>query len=64
MKDYAEERARAIRKANRMRRRVMKAFLRAARGALAKAAHDASVAFYEAAGVRIRGQGPNSLSRT
>jgi len=64
MKDYAEERARAIRKANRMRAMVMRAFLRKARGVLAKAAHDASVRFYEAAGVRIRGQSPNSLSRT
>ena len=39
MRDYAEERARAIRKANRMRAMVMKAFLRTARGAIAKAAH-------------------------
>ena len=54
MKDYAEERARAIRKANRMRAMVMKAFLRKARGIVAEAAHAASVAFYEAAGVKIR----------
>ena len=47
-----------------MRARVMKAFLRMARGAVAKAAHNASVRFYEAAGVRIRGQSPNSYSRT
>src|ERR1043165_3160705 len=53
MKDYAKERARAIRRANRMRARVIKAFLRMARGALAKAAHAASVRFYEAAGVKI-----------
>jgi hypothetical protein len=46
----------AIRKANRMRARVMKAFLRMARGAVAKAAHNASVRFYEAAGVKIRRQ--------
>lgn len=59
MRDYAEARARAIRKANRMRAMVMRAFLRKARGVLAKAAHDASVAFYEAAGVRIRGQSSN-----
>ncbi|HEY1289403.1 MAG TPA: hypothetical protein VGF58_13830 [Burkholderiales bacterium] len=42
-----------------MRAMVMRAFLRKARGVLAKAAHDASVAFYEAAGVRIRGQSSN-----
>ena len=60
MKDYAQERARAIRKANRMRAMVIRAFLLKARGIVAKAAHDASVAFYEAAGVRIRGQSPNS----
>src|SRR5262249_8660301 len=53
MRDYAEERARAIRKANRMRAMVMRAFLSKARGALAKAAHAASVKFYEAAGVKI-----------
>jgi hypothetical protein len=53
MRDYADERTRAIRRANRMRARVMKAFLRMARGALAKAAHAASVRFYEAAGVKI-----------
>ena len=50
-----------------MRARVMKAFLRMARGAVAKAAHAASVRFYEAAGVRIRGirgQSPISLTRT
>src|ERR1043166_3015909 len=64
MKDYAEERARAIRRANRMRAMVIRAFTRKARGALAKAAHDASVSFYEAAGVRIRGQSPNLFTRT
>ena len=53
MRDYADERTRAIRRANRMRARVIKAFLRMARGALAKAAHAASVRFYEAAGVKI-----------
>ena len=67
MRDYADERTRAIRRANRMRARVMKAFLRMARGAVAKAAHAASVRFYEAAGVKIRGirgQSPISLERT
>ena len=64
MKDHAEERARAIRRANRMRAMVIRAFMRKARGALAKAAHDASVSFYEAAGVRIRGQSPNLFTRT
>ena len=53
MRDYADERARAIRRANRMRARVMQAFLRMAAGAVAKAAHAASVRFYEAAGVKI-----------
>ena len=56
MRDYAAERARVIRKAARMRARVMKAFLSMARGAVAKAAHNASVGFYEAAGVKIRRQ--------
>jgi hypothetical protein len=57
----------AIRRANRMRAKVMQAFLRMAGGALAKAAHAASVRFYEAAGVKIRairGQSPISLERT
>jgi hypothetical protein len=58
------EKRRALRKAGRMRARVMKAFLRMARGAVAKAAHHASVRFYEAAGVRFRGQSPNSYTRT
>ena len=50
-----------------MRAMVIRAFLRKARGIVAKAAHDASVAFYEAAGVKIRGirgQSPISLERT
>jgi len=67
MTDYATERTRVLRKAARMRARVMKAFLRMARGAVAKAAHAASVRFYEAAGVKIRairGQSPISLERT
>jgi hypothetical protein len=51
------EKRRALRKAGRMRARVMKAFLRMARGAVAKAAHHASVRFYEAAGVKIRSLG-------
>ena len=55
---YDVQKRRALRKAGRIRARVMKAFLRMARGAVAKAAHDASVGFYEAAGVRIRGQSP------
>lgn len=63
MRDYAEERARAIRKANRMRAMVMKAFLRTARGAIAKAAHNASVAFYEAAGVKISLRGPAAVDQ-
>jgi hypothetical protein len=60
MTDYEIHRKRA----ERMRARVMKAFLRMARGALAKAAHAASVKFYEAAGVKIRGQSPISAPRT
>ena len=55
------------RKAERMRARVMKAWLRMARGAVAKAAHAARVRFYEAAGVKIRairGRSPISLERT
>jgi hypothetical protein len=47
-----------------MRAMVIRAFMRKARGALAKAAHDASASFYEAAGVRIRGQSPNLFTRT
>ena len=54
MKDYEVQKRKALRKASRMRARVMKAFLRMARGAVAKAAHSASVGFYEAAGVKIR----------
>ena len=62
MRDYEAERARVIRKAARMRAKVMKAFLRMARGAVAKAAHNASVRFYEAAGVRIRSlRGPAAV---
>ena len=62
MRDYATERARAIRRANRMRAKVMKAFLRMAGGAVAKAAHNASVRFYEAAGVKIRSlRGPAAV---
>jgi hypothetical protein len=60
MRDYDVQKRKALRKAARMRARVMKAFLRMARGAVAKAAHAASVRFYEAAGVKIReirGQG-------
>ena len=64
MNEYAEERAKAIRRAKRMRRRVMKAFLRMARGAVAKAAHAASVSFYEAAGVKIRSlRGPAAVDQ-
>ena len=59
---YDVEKRRALRKAARIRARVMKAFLRAARGAIAKAAHDASVRFYEAAGVKIRSlRGPAAV---
>jgi hypothetical protein len=62
MRDYEAERARVIRKAARMRAKVMKAFLRMARGAVAKAAHNASVRFYEAAGVKIRSlRGPAAV---
>ena len=64
---YDVQKRRALRKAARMRARIMKAFLRMARGAVAKAAHGASVRFYEAAGVKIRGirgQSPISLERT
>ena len=64
MRDYEAERARVIRRAARMRAKVMKAFLHMARGAVAEAAHAASVKFYEAAGVKIRGQSPNSSLRT
>jgi hypothetical protein len=53
MTDYHTERTRAIQKAARMRARVMKAFLRMAGGAVARAAHAASVRFYEAAGVKF-----------
>jgi hypothetical protein len=53
MTDYETERAKVLRDAARMRARVLKAFLRMARGAVAKAAHAASVRFYEAAGVKI-----------
>lgn len=55
MRVYEVDRKRAVR----MRARVMKAFLRAARGVVAQAAHNASVKFYEAAGVRITA--PSSL---
>ena len=62
MTDYDVQKRRALRKAARMRARVMKAFLRAARGAVAKVAHDASVKFYEAAGVKIRSlRGPAAV---
>ncbi|HEY7239621.1 MAG TPA: hypothetical protein VH600_10660 [Burkholderiales bacterium] len=62
-RDYDVQKRRAIRKATRMRARVMKAFVRMAGAAVAKAAHDASVKFYEAAGVRIRALTPNSSLR-
>jgi len=59
---YDVQKRRALRKAARMRARVMKAFLRMARGAVAKAAHAASVSFYEAAGIRIRSlRGPAAV---
>jgi hypothetical protein len=60
MRVYEVHRKRAVR----MRARVMKAFLRMARGVVAEAAQAASVKFYEAAGVKIRGQSPISPSRT
>ena len=64
MKDYDLEKRRALHKAARMRARVMRAFLSMARGALAKAAHAASVRFYEAAGVRIRSlRGPAAVDQ-
>ncbi|HEV8108753.1 MAG TPA: hypothetical protein VGP97_14620 [Burkholderiales bacterium] len=50
MTDYEVHRKRA----QRMRARVLTAFLRMAGGKVAEAAHAASVKFYEAAGVKIR----------
>jgi len=64
MRDYDAEKRRVLRKAARARNRVMRAFLRMARGAVAKAAHDASVKFYEAAGVKIRSlRGPATVDQ-